>query len=213
MSHHPVGPVMVAGYPSCRQGFSGSAVTSSGALQLPQPGHDVHSTVSAQQQHAIPSPQYFPPYMGSPQPTYSVPPSTPVSRTSTPIFFHTPNYNNLLFFSLLAAWPMSGPMYPDAVNAYLQRQGPMPDLNAMQAQLVKVNSDIAAGMYTLANPSIASPANIISHWTDGIDVTQIPWVKADARHGAPLPPPKPMGATSTGFAGHQDLSVYNGIMM
>ncbi len=104
-------------------------------------------------------------------------------------------------------------MYPDAVNAYLQRQGPMPDLNAMQAQLVKVNSDIAAGVYNLANPSIASPANIISHWTDGIDVTQIPWVKADARHGAPLPPPEPMGAISTGYAGHQDLSVYNGITM
>jgi hypothetical protein len=205
---------MVAGYPPCGQGFSGSALTSSGALQLQQPGHDVHAAVSAQQQHAIQGPHYFPPYTGSPQPTYSLPPSTAVSRASTPTVYSHPHYNNLLFFSLLAAWPMSGPMYPDAVNAYLQKQGPMPDLNAMQAQLVKVNADIAAGMYNLANPSIASPASIISHWTDGIDVTQIPWVKADPRYGAPLPPPGPLGALSTGFAGHQEeLSIYNGIMM
>ena len=213
MSHHPVGPVMVAGYQSCGQGFSGSAVTSSGALQLQQPGHDLHSAVSAQQQHAIPSPQYFPIYTGSPQPTYSLPPSTVVSRASTPTVFPIPNYNNLLFSSLLAAWPMSGPMYPDAVNTYLQKQGPMPDLNAMQAQLVKVNADIAAGMYNLTNPSIASPTSIISHWTDGVDVTQIPWVKADALYGAPLAAPEPLGALSTGFAGQQELSVYNGIMM
>jgi hypothetical protein len=108
---------------------------------------------------------------------------------------------------------MNGPTYPDAVNAYLQNRGAMPDLSTMQAQLVKVNADVAGGVYNLANPSIASPTSIISHWTDGVDVTQTPWIRADARYGAPLPAPQLLGMVSTGLSGQQELSNYNGIMM
>jgi hypothetical protein len=213
MSYPSVGPVLVAGYPSCGQCLSASAVASGAAVQLQHPGHDIHSAMASQQQqqHAITSPQY---YTVSPQPTYSLPPSTSVSRVSTPTAFSAPNSSNLQFFSLLAAWPMSGPSYPDAVNAYLQNRGPMPDLNAVQAQLAKVSVDVAAGVYNLPNPSIASPSTIISYWTDGVDVSQTPWVKADPRYGAPLPPPEPLEPVPAGPSGQQlELSGYNGIMM
>lgn len=210
MSHPSVGPVVVAGYPSCGQSLSGNAVTSGVAMQLQQPGHDLHSAAASQRAN----PQYFHTYTVSPQPVYSLPtPTTSDSRVSTPTVFPTPNYSNLLFFRLLAAWPMSGPSYPDAVAAYLQGRGPMPDLNVMQAQLAKVNADFAAGAYNLENPSIANPATIISFWTDGVDVTKTPWIRADGRYGVPLPVPEALGAVSAGFVGQQELSNYNGIMM
>jgi hypothetical protein len=101
---------------------------------------------------------------------------------------------------------MNGPMQPEAMQAYRlnPETAPMPDLNAMQAKLAQVNTNIANGVYNLPNPSIASPADIVSRWSDNVNVMQTPWIKADARHGAPLPvpaalPTQPPSASGTGW--------------
>lgn len=107
-------------------------------------------------------------------------------------------------------------MYPDNVAAYLGNRGPMPDLNAIQAQLMQVNADIANGKYNLSNPSIADPRTIKSSWSDGVDVLQTPWIRADPQvHGAPLPSPAPLPAMPANSAidTQQGIQAYNGRWM
>ena len=125
-------------------------------------------------------------------------------------------YQNGQFVSLLAQWPMRGPMYPDNVVEYIGNRGPMPDLNALEGQLMQVKADVASGKYNLSNPSIADPSMIMSRWTDGVDVLQTPWVVADPRiHGAPLPPPAPLpvGLANSAINHQQGIQVYNGLGM
>ena len=199
--------MLIAGYPGA-QSLSG-AVSSSGAMQ---PGHNLHPV--SNQQHAIQQPQYTHSYtveqvVPSPPQTYSRTPS-PLPPAGTSVQ-HTlaytpspngPNTQQILFNQLYWSWPMNGPMQPEAMQAYRQNPAnPMPDLHAMQAELARVNSNIANGMYNLPNPSIASPSDIVSQWSDNVDVSQTPWIKADARHGAPLPIPAPLMVAPQGGSG------------
>lgn len=182
--------MLTGGYPG-GQTLSG-AVASSGAMH---PGHNLHPVSTQQQQHAIPQPQYTTSYTVQPvvppqaysQTPSPHPPSGPTVQHA--LITPGPNTQQILFDQLFWSWPMNGPMQPEAMQAYRQNRGPMPDLNAMRAQLTQVNTNIANGMYNLPNPSIASPADIVSQWSDNVNVMDTPWIKADARHGAPLPVP------------------------
>lgn len=196
---HP-GPVLIGGYPG-GQTLSG-AVASSGAMH---PGHDPHPVST--QQHAIQQPQYTTSYtvqqVVTPQACSRTPSPHPSSGPTVQHALITPgpNTQQIVFDQLFWSWPMNGPMQPEAMQAYRQNRGPMPDLNAMQAQLAQVNANIANGVYNLPNPSIASPANIVSQWSDNVNVMDTPWIKADARHGAPLPVPAALPTQTAGVSG------------
>jgi hypothetical protein len=224
MSQYPagVGPVITAGYPL--QQSQGYVMTPNGAMQA---GHNLHP-ISGQQYPIQGTPHYHPYGVAniapSTPPSYSrtpspyTPPTVPSTQhASTPSPYHVgPNSHNIRFLTLLAQWPMSGPSYPDSVNSYIANRGPMPDLNALQAQMIQINMDVAAGKYNLPNPSIANPSMIASSWSDNVDVLQTPWVVADPRiHGNPLSAPAPLPAmpASAEIDLSQGFQAYNGLWM
>lgn len=220
MSQAPMyGPVVLSSYLS-PQGVT----TLSGPIM--QPGHNMHpvsieplSPHSLQYGHPHPAMNIGPPspqtYSRTPSPT--VPPSAPPAP-QTMAFQSWPAeaYQNAQMHSLLAKWPMNGPTYPSSLITYLANQGPMPDINALQAQLLQANTDIARGKYVLCNPSIADPRTIKSSWSDGIDYSQTPMVVADPKvHGLPLPPPEPLPVIPSNpmISVGSGLNAYNGRWM
>src|SRR5436190_11801901 len=177
MSQYPatIGSMLVGVYPIQQPG----AAPSGGIMQ---PGHNLHPV--SNHHYFTQNQQYYHPHSfasnsSSPSPAYSrtpspaIPPTTPTTHYAlAPASYPSNVYQNGQFVGLLAQWPMSGPMYPDNVIAYLGNRGPMPDLNSLQAQLMQVNMDISSGRYDLSNPSIADPRTIKSSWSDNIDVLQ-----------------------------------------
>ena len=213
-----VGPVLGGAFPS-QQGLPMAAGTM-------QPGHNLHPVsyehyATQNQQHFHPHvfsnfcPSSSPNYSRTPSP--SIPTTTPPSHYAfAPATMSSNAYQNGQFVGLIAQWPMSGPMYPDNVIAYLGNRGPMPDLKALQGQLVQVKADVDSGKYNLPNPSIADPSMIKSRWTDGVDVFQTPWVVANPQiHGSPLPAPEPLpvGPANSAIDHQQGLQAYNGRWM
>lgn len=211
-----VGPVFGGAYPS--QQALPIAAGQSGTMQ---PGHNLHPV--SYQHYATQNQQHFHPYTlanfsPSPSPSYSrtpspsIPPTPPSHGVFAPAAIWNNPYQNGQFVSLIAQWPMSGPMYPDNVIAYLRNRGPMPDLNAFQGQLIKVKAEVDSGKYNLSNPSIADPGMITSRWTDEVDIFQTPWVAANPQiHGAPLPAPEPLpvGPANSAIDPQQGLQAYN----
>ena len=219
LNHYGRGQVITGGYPVQ---YPHTNATPAMAMQ---PGHNMHPTSNT--------------LSYGPMPALDMPPSQglasghltpPCSRTPSPSvqgssfarigFRGTSLSDDHQLAYILANWSMNGPSYPESVNAYLQKRGPMPNLGDLYAQMLEANASTTSGQASLPDPPIASASMITSVWTPmpDFDPARVPWIAADPSvHGPPQPIPElpPQRADTFDFRNVASMgyAAYNGHWM